>query len=90
MDTWRLTAAIDELENHLYRDRILSFDAPAAQEFGRIMAGRDRIGRRIELMGALIAAIALTHRASTATRHTADFANLGLDVVDPFEAVTGR
>jgi predicted nucleic acid-binding protein len=86
----RLTAAIDELENDLYRDRILSFDTSAAKEFGRIMAERERIGRRIELMDAQIAAIALTHRAALATRDTSDFANLGLQVVNPFEAVADR
>jgi len=86
----RLAAAIDELENDLYRDRILSFDASAAKEFGRIMAERERIGRRIELMDAQIAAIALTHRAALATRDTSGFANLGLQVINPFEAVTDR
>jgi predicted nucleic acid-binding protein len=37
-------------------------------------------------MDALIAAIALTHGAGIATRDTSDFADLGLDLINPFEA----
>jgi predicted nucleic acid-binding protein len=37
-------------------------------------------------MDALIAAIALTHRAALAMRDTTAFAGLGIAVVNPFEA----
>jgi predicted nucleic acid-binding protein len=36
-------------------------------------------------MDAMIAAIAVTHRAVLATRDTAGFAGLGLDLINPFE-----
>ena len=42
--------------------------------------------RPIQQMNALIAAIALTHRARLATRDVSDFAELGLDVINPFES----
>ena len=36
-------------------------------------------------MDALIAAIALTHRAILATRDVGDFEGLGLELINPFE-----
>lgn len=81
----RLRATIDRLENEIYRDRILVFDAASAVEYGRLAASRQRAGRPIEQMDALIAAIALINGATLATRNDKDFADLGLDVFNPFE-----
>jgi hypothetical protein len=81
----RLRATIDQFENDLYRDRILVFDSAAASEYGRIAAKRQRAGRPIEQMDALIAAIALTHGAAIATRNMKDFAEVGLELINPFE-----
>ena len=80
-----LRAAIDEIESNLYRGRIFAFDIAAAAEYGRLVAKRERMGRRIEQMDALIAAIALTQGATLATRDIGDFADLGLEVVNPFD-----
>ena len=56
------------------RDRILVVSiAAAAAEFGRLVAERERVGRPIETMDALIAAIARAHRATLATRDVDDF-----------------
>jgi predicted nucleic acid-binding protein len=82
----RLRAAIEKIESEAYRDRILPFDSAAATEFGRLAAMRERSGRRIEPMDALIAAIALAHRAALATRDVEGFAGLGLEIIDPFNA----
>jgi toxin FitB len=82
----RLRAATDQIENDLYWGRILAFDGAAAAEYGRLAAMRERAGRRLGQMDALIAAIALTHRAALATRDTTDFADLGLELINPFEA----
>ncbi len=81
----RLRTTIDRLENELYRDRILVFDAAVASEYGKLAAKRQRAGRPIEQMDGLIAAIALINGAAIATRNTKDFADLGLDVINPFE-----
>jgi predicted nucleic acid-binding protein len=86
----RLNARIDRLEAEGFKDRILTFDVAAAFAFGRIGAQRERAGRRMEPMDALIGAIALTHGLTLATRDTADFADIGLDVINPFEAVVDR
>lgn len=81
----RFAGWVDRLEADGYRGRILPLDAAAAAEFGRIAAARERAGNRMLPTDALIAAIALTHRATLATRDVRDFADLGLDIVDPFE-----
>jgi toxin FitB len=80
-----LRAAIDRIEGSLFRGRILQFDAAAAAEYGRLVAKRERIGRRIELLDALIAAIALTQRADLATRDVSGFTELGIKLINPFE-----
>lgn len=80
-----LSAAINRIENELYEGRILSFDQAAATNYAHVAAIRERQGRRIQQMDALIAAIALTHHASIATRDIAGFADLGLELVNPFE-----
>ena len=81
----RLRTFIDRLENEVYRGRILALDAAAAAEYGRVAAMRERAGRRIELMDAMVAAIAIVHRAVVATRDVSDFTGLGLDIINPFE-----
>jgi toxin FitB len=80
----RLGETIDQLQNELFRERILVFDAAAAREYGRLAAKRQKTGRPIEQMDAMIGAIALTHGATLATRNTTDFSDLGLDLIDPF------
>jgi predicted nucleic acid-binding protein len=82
----RLRSSIDLLEHEGYRGRILVLDGAAAAEFGRIAAQRQRAGRRMELMDAMIAAIALTNRMALATRDVGDFADLGIELVNPFES----
>jgi predicted nucleic acid-binding protein len=85
-----LRSAIDRIENSYFRGRILPFDAAAAAQYGRISATRERMGRRIGQMDALIAAIALTQRATLATRDSGDFADLGLELIDPFDMTVER
>jgi toxin FitB len=81
----RLRSSIDHLENEGYRGRLLLFDGAAAAEYGRLAVRRKRAGRRMELMDAMIAAIAVTHRAALATRDVRDFDGLGLETINPFE-----
>jgi len=69
----------------VFAGRILVFDEPAARSFSRIAAERRRRGRPIVEMDAQIAAIAQVHDATLATRNTADFANCGVRLVNPWE-----
>jgi len=81
-----LLAALNQAENY-FSGRILPFDIGAVAAYSRLMVKHEQMGRRIELMDALIAAIALTNGAAVATRDTRDFADLGLDLINPFEAL---
>jgi toxin FitB len=85
-----LEASLSNLEMELFDNRILPFDRASAHEFGRIVVRRNSRGRPIATMDALIAAIAISHRMMLATRDTADFAELGLKLVNPFEPVSAR
>lgn len=86
----RLLDRIELLENEGFQGRIFAFDLAAAAAFGRIGASRERVGRRMEPVDAMIAAIAISHGMKLATRDTNDFADIGLDVINPFEAVAAR
>jgi toxin FitB len=76
------TAALRVLE--LFAGRILPFDSAAAQDFARIVADRQRLGRPIEDFDAQIAAITLSRGMTLATRNLADFAGTGVALNDPW------
>jgi predicted nucleic acid-binding protein len=82
-----LRRGIEKIEADLFLGRILPFDIPAAREYSYLAAERQKRGRRIDLMDGLVAAIARAHGAILATRNVNHFADLGLDVINPFEAV---
>ena len=82
----RLQAWVDRLETEVYQGQILTLDLLAAHEFGRLAARLQKSGRRMDPMDAMIAAIASAHGMTLATRDTQDFADLGLDLINPFEA----
>ena len=62
-----------------YADRILPVDALAAQRWATLPAQRT-----LPVVDALIAATALAHDLTVATRNVRDFAGTGVPVVDPF------
>jgi toxin FitB len=67
-------------------DRVLPFDAEAADHYGEIVATRSRSGRPIEAFDALIAATALAAGADIATRDVGGFDSLSLTLIDPWTA----
>ena len=68
-----------------FAGRCLPFDEDAARHYARIVSARTRAGRPISVEDAQIAAIALAHRMSLATRNTTDFEVIdGLEVVNPW------
>jgi toxin FitB len=73
------------VETELFDNRILPFDRASAYEFGRILVRRNSMGRPIATMDALIAAIAISHSMALATRDVVDFAELGIELINPFE-----
>ncbi len=59
---------------------VLPMDAPAFREWARLMHGRsDTISE-----DAMIAATAIVHRLTVATRNVSDFLQLGVDLQNPF------
>lgn len=69
-----------------FRNRILVFENSAASHAGKLRSKRDGVGRPINMLDAMIAAICLVHGATLATRNVRDFDGLDLKLVNPFEA----
>jgi toxin FitB len=81
----------DDLEGRLrtflargFGDRILAFDAVAADLYGEIVTTREEAGRPIDAFDAMIAAIARSRAAAVATRNRADFEGCGVPLLDPW------
>ena len=66
--------------------RVLGLDEGAARLAGLLASQRANDGRPISFPDAQIAAIVRTNNATLATRDVADFAGLGLALVNPWEA----
>lgn len=58
----------------------------AADIYGQVVTRRARAGKPIGAMDALIAAITLEAKSTLVTRNTADFDDLGLDIINPWES----
>lgn len=80
-----LLVTVEKLFAQQFAGRILPFDEDAARVFATIVASRKAAGRPISQFDAMIAAIARTHRATVATRNTADFERCGIHLVDPWK-----
>ena len=73
LETWLTTLLSD------FADRILAFDAEAAQVWGRL-----RVPVPSNALDKQIAAIALVNDLTVVTRNTADFDGTGVRVTNPF------
>ena len=65
--------------------RVFGFESEAARAFSKIAARRRALGKPISHADAQIAAIAVVRVARVATRNVVDFADCGIEVVDPWE-----
>ena len=79
----KLLAFIDAMKKR-FEDRILVVDMTVAEEAGRLRAFAAAEGRTLAPLDSLIAATAMVHGATLATRNTKDFRDLGVDIVDPW------
>ncbi len=70
---------LDELRLR-YPARLLPIDDAAATNWGRLMAQRSR-----PMADALIAATARVNNKVLVTRNVADFADMGLDLINPWD-----
>ena len=67
-----------------FRGRMFAFDERAAEIYGDITADAEKRGQRLNVADAQIAATALVHRMSVATRDMSDFETAGVKVVNPW------
>jgi toxin FitB len=67
-------------------ERYAAFDIAAAQHAADLMAARRTRGRPVDFRDTMIAGIALSNRATLATRNAAHFADLSVPVVNPWTA----
>lgn len=65
-------------------ERIVSFDANAAQHAGDLMASRHKKGRIVDLRDTMIAGIVLAQHATLATRNTDHFEDTAIPLVNPW------
>lgn len=78
-----LRAWADGLERD-FHDRILDVDVSVATHWGRISAEGQRAGTPVAPVDGLIAATALRHGMTLATRNTRDFRVGGVMVINPW------
>lgn len=62
----------------------LPWDAAVGRRWAEIVAGLKRKGQALPLLDSMIAATALEHDLTVATRNVRDFQKTGVSVVDPF------
>lgn len=79
-----LTAADDIFST--FEDQILHVDTAAAEHYAVVASTRERAGKPIASMDALIAAVCRSRNAALATRNVADFDGTGIEIIDPWLA----
>lgn len=80
-----LEESFNKTLNDAFKHRILSFDESAAHSYGKIMGHRKLIGRPLSIPDGQIAAIAIMHNFSIATRNIRDFSDCEIEIVNPFD-----
>lgn len=80
----RVARAVEAMLDEDFRDRCLPFDVRAASMYAMIVADRVASGRPISVEDAQIAAIARSSGLAVVTRNVRDFAQAGVEVVNPF------
>lgn len=68
-----------------FAGRILPVEAEAADLWGRLQAQAEKHGHPLPTLDSLLAATALAHGLTLATRNTADFAATGVELINPWE-----
>ncbi len=67
-----------------FEGRILEIDVAVMLTWGALMARLEKRGRKMSAMDSLIAALALSHDLTLATRNESDFENAEITVVNPW------
>lgn len=67
-----------------FASHVFDYDAAAAKVYASLQEQRRRTGRSLSVEDGMIASICLDRGATLATRNTKDFAELGLDLINPW------
>ena len=90
MDSGRKRDALSEWLAHdlpqRFENRIIPVEGAVALTWGDLMALAKRSGRGLASMDGLIAAAAVAHQLTLATRNTKDFEGFGVDIINPWAA----
>lgn len=79
-----LEAAFTQLPKEDLENRVLPFDSAAAEQATLLAARRQQVGQPVDMRDTQIAGIALSRRATLATRNVRHFADLNVPVVNPW------
>ena len=79
-----LALAVEAILREDFEDRVLPFDSETAREYADIAASRRTAGRPVAPADCQIAAIARSRDLTIATRNVRDFADMEIELVDPW------
>ncbi len=84
----RREGLLEAIESTLraFAGAVLPYDETAARQYARLQESRRAAGPPLAVEDGMIAAICVVRGMTLATRNTADFTGLGLDLVDPWAA----
>ena len=82
-----IAEAADRAFGGLFAGRVLPFDSEAARAYAEIAATCRAAGRPVSQADGQIAAIARSRGMAVATRNVRDFADMGIDLIDPWADV---
>ena len=80
----RLRAFVEVELVDRFRERILPVDQRTWRRWGALSGSREREGRPLPVLDALLASTAWLHGLSLVTRNERDFTELGIRVVNPW------
>lgn len=75
---------LNEEINSVFADRILPVDIAVIERWAELQATAEKAGRRLPTMDSLLAATALAHGLTIATRNIADFEGAGVPLLNPW------
>lgn len=82
----KIGVLMETLITDTFAGYVLPFDVDSSSYYAEILQTRTRSGRPISAFDAQIAAICRQHQALLATRNTADFADIGLSLINPWQS----